>query len=144
MTAPSIVWFRDDLRVSDNPALHAAAQHGGPIVCLYILDDASPGIRPLGGAARWWLHHSLSSLASSLRDIGLELTLRRGAADDAKSDELGGTDARIHTREDRDATCRRQIERVLGTDPVVLVDGQDLLANLIRVLTWPGVRGRCR
>jgi len=82
MTAPSVVWFRDDLRVCDNPALHAAAERGGPVVCLYILDDASPGIRPLGGAARWWLHHSLSSLASSLRDIGLELTLRRGAAAD--------------------------------------------------------------
>jgi deoxyribodipyrimidine photo-lyase len=82
MSAPSIVWFRDDLRVADNPALHEAAQRGEPVVCLYILDDASPGLRPLGGAARWWLHHSLEALASSLRDAGLELTLRRGAAAD--------------------------------------------------------------
>ena len=81
-SAPSIVWFRDDLRVADHPALHAAAERGAPIVCVYVLDDASPGIRPLGGAARWWLHHSLEALAASLGELGLELTLRRGAASD--------------------------------------------------------------
>ena len=80
MTSPSIVWFRDDLRVGDNPALHAAAERGEPIVCVYVLDDASPEIRPLGGASRWWLHHSLRALAASLAEIGLELTLRKGPA----------------------------------------------------------------
>jgi deoxyribodipyrimidine photo-lyase len=33
---PSILWFRDDLRLSDHPALHAAAEAGGPAVCLYV------------------------------------------------------------------------------------------------------------
>jgi deoxyribodipyrimidine photo-lyase len=93
MTSPSIVWFRDDLRVADNPALHQAAQRGGPIVCLYVLDDASPDIRPLGGAARWWLHHSLESLAGDLADIGLELTLRRGAASPAIESVVSHTGA---------------------------------------------------
>ena len=79
--APSIVWLRDDLRVADNPALTAAVERGGPVVVVYLLDDESEGIRPLGAATRWWLHHSLESLAVSLGDLGASLTLRRGAAE---------------------------------------------------------------
>ncbi len=79
---PSIVWFRDDLRLADNPALLAAAARGRPIVALYLLDEESAGIRPLGGAARWWLHGSLTSLTESLENLGARLTLRRGQAED--------------------------------------------------------------
>lgn len=81
MSSPSIVWFRDDLRLADNPALRAAIEHGEPIIALFVLDEESEGLRPLGGAARWWLHHSLASLAERLRDKGATLVLRRGAAD---------------------------------------------------------------
>lgn len=80
MTSPSIVWFRDDLRLADNPALRAAVDRGAPIIALFVLDEESPGIRPLGGAARWWLHHSLASLAERLREKGGRLVLRRGPA----------------------------------------------------------------
>ncbi|WP_159500694.1 deoxyribodipyrimidine photo-lyase [Microbacterium sp. 18062] len=80
MTSPSIVWFRDDLRLADNPALRAAVDRGEPVVGLYVLDERSPGIRALGGAARWWLHHSLASLADRLRERGGVLVLRRGPA----------------------------------------------------------------
>ena len=52
MTSPSIVWFRDDLRLADNPALRAAVERDEPIIALFVLDEESPGIRPLGGAAR--------------------------------------------------------------------------------------------
>jgi deoxyribodipyrimidine photo-lyase len=76
MASPSIVWLRDDLRLADNPALTAAAERGEPIVLVYVLDDVSPGIRPLGAASRWWLHHSLAAL-------GEQLVLRRGGAEDA-------------------------------------------------------------
>lgn len=83
MTArPSIVWLRDDLRVSDNPALRAAVDWGGPVVVLYLLDDVSAGIRPLGRASRWWLHGSLRALTRELESRGGLLTLRRGAAED--------------------------------------------------------------
>ncbi|MEM7425866.1 MAG: deoxyribodipyrimidine photo-lyase [Pseudomonadota bacterium] len=59
----TLVWFRQDLRLADNPALaHAAAQ--GPVVPLYILDEMDS--RSLGGASKWWLHHSLSALSGSL------------------------------------------------------------------------------
>ncbi|SDQ29129.1 deoxyribodipyrimidine photo-lyase [Microbacterium sp. cf332] len=80
MSSPSIVWFRDDLRLADHPALRAALDRGEPVVGLYVLDEESEGIRPLGGAARWWLHHSLVSLADDLRERGSHLVLRRGPA----------------------------------------------------------------
>ena len=81
MARPTIVWFRDDLRLADNPALRAAIDRGEPIIALYALDEESPGIRPLGGAARWWLHHSLASLDERLRERGATLVLRRGPAE---------------------------------------------------------------
>ncbi len=80
MASPSLVWLRDDLRVADNPALRAAIDRDEPLVVLYVLDEDSPGVRPLGGAARWWLHHSLASLRDHLRELGAALVLRRGPA----------------------------------------------------------------
>jgi len=78
--APTIVWLRDDLRVSDNPALVAAVDRGAPVVVLYLFDNESPGVRPLGAATRWWLHNSLEALGASLSEIGGSLVLRSGAA----------------------------------------------------------------
>ena len=77
---PVIVWFRDDLRLSDHPALSAAAKTGAPVVGLYVLDEASRSVRPPGGAARWWLAQSLRHLRESLQAAGTHLVLRRGAA----------------------------------------------------------------
>ena len=76
MAAPSIALFRRDLRVSDNPALAASLQ-AGPTLALYVLDDSADG-RPLGGAARWWLHHALSRLHTQLQELAVPLLLRRG------------------------------------------------------------------
>lgn len=81
MTAPSIVWLRRDLRLADQPALHAAAQDG-PVLCVYVLDDETPRHRKMGGASRWWLHHSLASLSRSLEARGSRLILRRGRCED--------------------------------------------------------------
>ena len=64
--APIILWFRQDLRLRDNPALIAAHETGRPIVPLYILDDHNSGEWKMGGASRWWLHQSLSALNQSL------------------------------------------------------------------------------
>ena len=62
MTRPlSICWFRQDLRLADNPALTAAAARG-EVLPVFILDDASAGHDRIGAASRWWLHHSLQSL----------------------------------------------------------------------------------
>ncbi len=59
----TVVWFRNDLRVSDHPALAHAAERGA-IIPVFILDNTDPW--PLGGASRWWLHHSLTSLQQRL------------------------------------------------------------------------------
>ncbi|HYP72733.1 MAG TPA: deoxyribodipyrimidine photo-lyase, partial [Microbacterium sp.] len=80
MASPTLVWFRDDLRLADNPALRAAVDRGEPVIGVFVLDEVSPGVRSLGGAARWWLHHSLAELGQRLREKGSVLVLRRGAA----------------------------------------------------------------
>src|SRR6185369_13143668 len=77
---PAIVWFSDDLRLSDHPALHAAAKAQAPVVGIYVLDERAPGIRSLGGAARWWLAQSLRALQATLRERGASLVLRSGPA----------------------------------------------------------------
>lgn len=64
--APVIVWFRQDLRLGDNPALNAAAAMGAPILPVYILDDANAGLAKQGAASRWWLHQSLLALNESV------------------------------------------------------------------------------
>jgi deoxyribodipyrimidine photo-lyase len=61
----SIIWFRQDLRLSDNPALIAACK-AGSIVPVYILDQKPAGDWAMGAASRVWLHHSLKSLDQSL------------------------------------------------------------------------------
>ncbi len=86
---PVIVWFRQDLRIADNPALSAAAKAAGAdgrtVIPVFVLDDAAPdtgakGDLCPGGASRWWLHHSLAALGEALDDLGAPLVLRRGRA----------------------------------------------------------------
>lgn len=92
MAETQILWFRNELRLADQPALRAAAA-AGPIVALFVLDEESEGVRPIGGASRWWLHHSLASLHRALQARGGGLLLRRGRADRvlaALRRELGG------------------------------------------------------
>lgn len=69
-----IVWFRQDLRIIDNPALTLAADNG-TIIPVYILDENAPEHAQPGGASKWWLHHSLISLNKSLNN---QLIIRRG------------------------------------------------------------------
>ncbi len=76
--APVILWFRQDLRLYDNPALLAATQSGAPIIPLYILDDSTPGQWKIGAASRVWLHHSLAALDQSL---GGHMVFVRGGGD---------------------------------------------------------------
>ena len=69
----TILWFRQDMRLADNPAL-AEAVARGRVLPVYILD---PDL-PLGAASRWWLHGSLEALARDLAGRGVSLVLRRG------------------------------------------------------------------
>jgi deoxyribodipyrimidine photo-lyase len=79
MPQTQIVWLRRDLRLADNPALYHAAQQGS-VIAVYVLDDESPKHHAYGGASRWWLHHSLASLAEAFGAKGSTLILRRGNA----------------------------------------------------------------
>ena len=60
-----IYWFRQDLRLHDNPALLKAAKQGC-VLPIYILDDENSQENKLGAASRWWLHHTLKALSQSL------------------------------------------------------------------------------
>jgi deoxyribodipyrimidine photo-lyase len=80
--APIIVWFRQDLRLADNPALIHAVQSKRPVICLYVLDDETPKDWKWGGASRWWLHESLEALSKAIADKGGKLILRKGRGDD--------------------------------------------------------------
>jgi deoxyribodipyrimidine photo-lyase len=79
-TRPAVVWLRQDLRLNQHPGVALAVQSGRPLLFLYVLDDAAPGRWRLGGASRWWLHHSLAALQADLEDRGAALILRRGPA----------------------------------------------------------------
>ncbi len=118
MAGTSIVWFRDDLRLADNAALAAAVDSGTRVVCLYLLDEHSPGIRPLGAAARWWLHGSLAALGRELAAAGTQLVLRRGAATEViprswprraptPCSETGATDPSARRMQAEGPTARR-------------------------------------
>jgi len=75
---PTLVWFRHDLRVADNPALEAAVQRGGPVIPVYIWAPEEEHAWPPGAASRWWLHQSLTSLATQLQKHDSRLVIRRG------------------------------------------------------------------
>ena len=81
----AIVWFRQDLRLADNPALVAACAACDHVVALFIDDSGEAGAAGrtaagIGAASRVWLHHSLVSLDASLDALGTTLVCRRGAA----------------------------------------------------------------
>lgn len=76
LASPTILWFRRDLRLADNPALVAAIARGAPLIPIYVLDP------DLGAAQRWWLNHSLESLGADLARLGTPLILKRGDARD--------------------------------------------------------------
>ena len=95
---PVIVWFRQDLRLGDNPALTHAAQTGRAIIPLYILDQG-PGVRPMGAASLWWLDKSLRALDATLRARGSRLILRRGDSEAELRRLIGGNRGRHRLHE---------------------------------------------
>ena len=76
--APSIMWFRQDLRLDDNPALREAARDGRPVAAAWIWHPQDEHPWEPGGAARWWLHHSVRALAADLAGLGVRLIVRAG------------------------------------------------------------------
>ncbi|WP_026757700.1 cryptochrome/photolyase family protein [Sediminimonas qiaohouensis] len=88
--SPTILWYRRDLRLSDHPALSAAIARGGPVIAVYVHDDATSG---LGAAPVWRLNRGLAALDAALRELGSRLILRRGAALDVLREVIRETGA---------------------------------------------------
>ncbi|MCX6501983.1 MAG: deoxyribodipyrimidine photo-lyase [Microbacterium sp.] len=109
----TLVWFRDDLRLADNPALRAALDRDEPVTGLYVLDEESPGFRALGGAARWWLHQSLASLGERLRERGSMLLLRRGPAARVVPEAVQDAGATAVAWNRRYGAAERDVDRAL-------------------------------
>lgn len=91
--SPVIVWFRRDLRLSDNHALAAAVSSGRPVIALFILESGNDGALPYGAAQAWWLHHSLAALATRIERLGGRLVLRRGPPAEVLPAMIGETGA---------------------------------------------------
>jgi deoxyribodipyrimidine photo-lyase len=127
MSNPVILWFRRDLRLSDQAALLAAAREG-PVLPVYILDDETPKHRRMGGASRWWLHHSLAALDTALRDKGSQLILRRGKVDEVLAALAQETDAtRVHAIRHYEPWWRNAERAVAKRLDLVCHDGNYLL-----------------
>ena len=90
--APLVLLFGRDLRLTDNPAVAAAAASGRPVIPLFVLDEGQ-GARPLGGASRWWLDKSLRALARALEAKGSRLVLRRGPLAEAAAEAARSAEA---------------------------------------------------
>ena len=126
MKPPVIVWLRRDLRLADQAAFRAAAAEG-PVIPVYVLDDETPRHRRMGGASRWWLHHSLSSLDADLRARGSRLVLRRGRCEDVLAALAARTGAkRVHALHHYEPWWRNAERAVAQRLDLVLHDGNYL------------------
>jgi deoxyribodipyrimidine photo-lyase len=127
MAAPVLLWLRRDLRLVDQPALHAAMRDG-PVVPVYVLDDETPRHRRMGAASRWWLHRSLAVMDEQLQQRGSRLILRHGRADDvlaALASEIGAT--RIHAMRHHEPWWRNVEKALADRIDLQLHDGNYLL-----------------
>ncbi len=74
----ALVWFRNDLRLADNPALLKAISSYSYITPVFIYSSEEEGNWSLGAASRWWLHDSLATLIDSLAKTHTKLIIRKG------------------------------------------------------------------
>ncbi len=141
MTHPAIVWFRQDLRLHDQAALVAACASGA-VIPIYILDDDVAGDKRMGGAQRWWLHHSLTRLSADLAAKGATLILRRGDSGSilrALMDQTGATT--IHAIRHYEPWWQR-VETDLAADGLITLHDGNHLAQPASILTGGGKRYR--
>ena len=111
--SPSLIWFREDLRLADNPALHAAAATKHPLLAIFILETGKTGLRARGGAARWWLHHSLAALEADLQAKGVRLYFFAGDAERLVPEIAKASEAeRVVWNRRYDGPGRKQDDRI--------------------------------
>ncbi len=114
----AIVWFRNDLRLADNPALQAALEGGFTPLCVYIHAPGEEGDWAPGAASETWRHHSLAALDADLRGRGSRLLIRQGPSQQALEALIAESDARAvfwnrkyePATQPRDATIKRELK----------------------------------
>ncbi len=126
MSGAAIVWFRQDLRLRDNPALHAAAATGEPVIPVYIWSPEEEGEWAPGAASRWWLHRSLAALSGELESRGSRLLLACGPALDVLKRLAHATGAEsVHWNrryEPAAVQCSRRVAEGLGRSGIGSVE----------------------
>ena len=107
--SPVLVWLRRDLRLSDHPALSAAADSGRPGIPVFIHDDQ---VAALGAAPKWRLEQGLAHFSTRLEAQDSRLILRRGVALEELRNLLAetGAGALYWTRAYDPATMERDAE----------------------------------
>ncbi len=116
---PVLLWFRRDLRLTDNAALAAAMVGGRPVIPVFVLDEHTGGAWAPGAASRWWLHHSLAALGADLARRGSGLVLRRGPFATILPQLMAETGAvEIHTGEAVEPWARRVIDGLARQLPI--------------------------
>lgn len=121
--APTVVWFRKDLRLGDNSALAAALEAGGAVLPVFIWAPDEAGEWAPRGASMWFLHHALSSLDNDLQALGGRLILRTGDSLEVLREIIEATGAKrvVWNRRyegslrELDATIKREL-RVGGVE----------------------------
>lgn len=140
----SVVWFRRDLRVADNPALLAAVRRGGPVIGLFVWAPEDDGDWAPGAASRWWLHQSLGRLDAALQRLGSRLILRRGPTIEAIQEVVtsSGCDAVYWNRVYEPEAVRRDamVKRYLRENGI---DAESFNGALL-VEPWEVVTGQGR
>ncbi|CAN1520325.1 PhrB Deoxyribodipyrimidine photolyase [Rhabdaerophilaceae bacterium] len=107
-------WFRNDLRLDDNPALLHAAESGELV--LVFVDETDPGLRPRGGASAWWLHHALASLEARLAKAGQSLVYLRGPARTLIPQIAASLDIRAVTWSRRYGQAERELDAAIKSE----------------------------
>lgn len=141
MTALTLLWFRADLRLTDNPALAAAVARKSAVIPVFLWALEEDGRWQPGGATRWWLDASLRALDASLRKQGSRLVVRRGAALGTLRTllrETGATAVYWNRRYEPDAITRdRQVKEGLRADGI---EARSFNGSLL-MEPWENVKG---
>jgi deoxyribodipyrimidine photo-lyase len=138
----TIVWFRNDLRLDDQPALRAAVARGA-IVPLFIHAPEEEAPWEPGAASRWWLHGALERFGAALAEKGAPLLIRRGPSLEtlgAVAREYGATHVAWNRRYEPAAIARdTAIKKALAADGLAVESfNGSLLFEPLRVATKEG------
>lgn len=127
---PVIVWFRRDLRISDNPALQAAIASQRKVIALYIYE--SDVGRAYGGASLWWLHYSLQALSEDIARLGGVLVKRKGSANAVLNTLIAQSDAcAVYWNRRYSAPARRTDTAIMESLKDRNIEVQSFRANLL-------------